>query len=135
MAYPVVCRYKRGKKAVKGVTRDFASGKTEFHVTVTEEGGKTKVVDIDCSKLKAVFFVKDLEGNKKYKEKKTFDQPTAQSKIKVKFHDGEEIVGTTLGYSEGRPGFFVLPADPNSNNQRVYALASAVEEVIFEPNL
>ena len=47
------------------------------------------------------------------------------------FKDGEELLGTTQGYQPDRPGFFVIPADPESNNERCYVVASATEEVSF----
>jgi len=36
------------------------------------------------------------------------------------------MVGTTLGYGQGRSGFFIIPADPKSNNIKVFAISSAV---------
>jgi hypothetical protein len=50
-------------------------------------------------------------------------------KIKVKFLDGEEMAGFTMGYSAEKPGFFLIPADPKSNNSRVYVINSAVAGV------
>ena len=54
-------------------------------------------------------------ANPGYEERKDFDpsRPLSGRKIKVLFKDGETIVGTTQGYQPGRPGFFLVPADPN----------------------
>jgi hypothetical protein len=41
------------------------------------------------------------------------------------------LVGTTTGYQPGRPGFFLEPADANSNNERCYVVTSAAEEINF----
>jgi len=41
------------------------------------------------------------------------------------------MVGTTQGYQPGRPGFFVVPADPVVNTQRCYVIAAATKEVSF----
>ena len=38
--------------------------------------------------------------------------------------DGEVLVGSTLGYDPKRQGFFIFPADPKSNNVRVYIVSS-----------
>ena len=49
----------------------------------------------------------------------------------MKFRDGEVLVGTTLGYDPKRPGFFFIPADPKTNNLKVFAIAAAVSKVRF----
>jgi len=49
----------------------------------------------------------------------------------VVFKDGEVMVGTTYGYRPGRAGFFVVPADADSNIQRCYVLTAATQEVSF----
>ena len=51
--------------------------------------------------------------------------------MQVTFKDGEVLVGTTQGYQPGRPGFFLLPADPRSNNERCYIVTSATQTVTF----
>lgn len=83
--------------------------------------------------LKAIFFVKDFDGNYTYDERKKYfegEKPSGR-KIEVTFRDGEVLVGTTLGYDPNRPGFFVFPADPKSNNLRVFAVSSAVKKVRY----
>ena len=50
-------------------------------------------------------------------------------KIKVVFLDGETVVGTTQGYQPSRPGFFMVPADPDDNNERCYIVAAAAQSV------
>jgi hypothetical protein len=71
--------------------------------------------------------------NPDYKDKKEFDSGKAPvgRKIKIVFKDGELMVGTTNGYQPGRPGFFIVPADPNSNIERCYILSAATQEVSF----
>jgi hypothetical protein len=49
----------------------------------------------------------------------------------VVFKDGEVLVGTTLGYQPGRPGFFLLPVDPASNMERCFVVARATEKISF----
>ena len=39
------------------------------------------------------------------------------------------MVGTTQGYNPGRPGFFLIPADPQSNNERCFVVTGATQEV------
>jgi hypothetical protein len=125
----IVARYLDGR-ILKGFTADFKAGKEIFHITETSSTS-VKPVEIRVSELKAVFFVKELAGNVAYKERKVFDpsKPVAGRKIQVQFNDGELIVGTTTGYQPGRTGFFVIPADPLSNNERIYVISSATQEI------
>jgi len=51
--------------------------------------------------------------------------------MEVTFQDGEVLVGSTLGYDPKRQGFFILPADPKSNNTRVYVVSIAVEKARY----
>jgi hypothetical protein len=127
----VVARFADGRM-LKGMTSDFFPNKEFFHVSVTTAGG-AESVEIRTKDLKALFFVKDFMGDPEYAERKAFDpaRPTAGRRIKVVFEDGEVLVGTTTGYQPGRPGFFLEPADANSNNERCYVVTSAAEEINF----
>lgn len=127
----IVIRYIDGR-VLKGFTSDFIAGKDFFHYT--EKGLPTdKPVQIEVSALKAIFFVKDHAGNPQHKERNAFDpsRPVAGRKISVRFRDGEEIVGLTQGYKPGRAGFFMVPADPLSNNERIYVVCSAAVDIKF----
>ena len=125
----IVVRYRDGR-IVKGFTTDFLPTKDVFHVTTTE-GKSSRPLDVRVSELKAVFFVKDFAGNPTYNDRKSFDpsKPVTGKKIRVVFEDGELLMGTTQGYQPGRPGFFVFPADPKSNNDRCFVVSAAVKEV------
>ena len=37
--------------------------------------------------------------------------------------------GTSLGYSKERKGFYIVPIDPDCNNERVYVVADSVRSV------
>ena len=52
-------------------------------------------------------------------------------KIQVDFADGETLIGYTSGYSPARAGFFVFPADPEDNNEKVFVIVDATEQVSF----
>ena len=118
-------------RLVKGITSDFFPNKETFHVAPAGEAAGGKPVEIRIGDLKAVFFVKDFDGNPDYDEKKEFDPAKAVlgRKISVVFQDGEKMVGTTTGYQPDRPGFFVNPVDPKSNTERCYVVAKAAREV------
>ena len=77
--------------------------------------------------------MKDFAGAKHYDERKQFlptDKPAGRVAA-VLFKDGEVLMGTTQAYDPTRPGFFLAPADPRSNNDRCYVLTNAVEKVAF----
>jgi|UniRef100_A0A7V3RI32 hypothetical protein len=124
----IVIHYKNGNVA-KGMTHDFVPEKPSFHL-IYPDG---RVEEISTESLKAVFFVKSFEGNKDYQEVKGFGKINPVTfrgmKIKVTFIDNETIYGATLGYNKNKKGFFIFPADPDSNNIRIYVVASAVKEV------
>jgi hypothetical protein len=128
----VVARYADGR-TVKGLTIDFAPDKDRFHVDVADAPAGSKPVEIRTADLKAIFFVKDLAGDPAHEERKAFDssKPAIGRKIQVTFKDGELLVGTTQGYQRGRPGFFLAPADAESNIERCYVLAHAAQDVKF----
>ncbi len=83
--------------------------------------------------LKGIFFVKEFEGKPDYQGRKGFleDQKIQGRKVRVIFKDGEAIVGSVLGYDSKRQGFFVVPADPESNNSRIFVLVAATTDVEF----
>jgi hypothetical protein len=127
----VVARFADGHM-VKGMTADFFPNKDLFHVSLVAEAGNGSL-EILTDDLKALFFVKDFAGDPDYAERKSFDpaRPPAGRRIRVAFKDGEVLVGTTTGYQPGRRGFFLEPADPDSNNERCYVIASAAEDISF----
>jgi hypothetical protein len=128
----VVVRFADGRM-VKGMTADFFPGKDTFHVGVSTGPAAGQSIEIHTMDLKALFFVKDFDGDPEYAERREFDpsRPPAGRRIRVKFRDGEVLVGTTTGYQAGRPGFFLEPADPRSNNERCYVVAAAAEAISF----
>jgi hypothetical protein len=128
----VVARFADGR-TIKGMTADFFPAKDSFHVSVVSPLGESTPVEIRTKDLKALFFVKDLAGDPDYTEDKQFDpsRPPVGRRIRVAFRDGEVLVGTTMGYQPGRPGFFLEPADPGSNNERCYVVTAASQEIVF----
>jgi hypothetical protein len=132
MQNKIVVRYRDGR-LIKGFTSDFMPNKDVFHVVPMDSPPDAKPGTINMQELKAVFFVKDFVGNSEYDDKKYFDpaKPVSGRKIKVVFKDGETLVGTTQGYQPGRQGFFIFPADPQSNLERSYVVSAAVTSVSF----
>ncbi|MEO0185131.1 MAG: hypothetical protein ABIL22_05085 [candidate division WOR-3 bacterium] len=120
----------------RGYTSDFKADKPLFHLVI-KEGGKEKSVPVKIANLKAVFFVKELMGKSRTRpvKKKTFEELEDKNligrKVKVEFVDGEILYGLTMGYSPQRQGFFFTPIDPESNNERIFAVLSAVKDITF----
>jgi len=128
----IVARFQDGR-VMKGTTADFFPNKDVFHVTVSTAAPGAKAEEVRTKDLKALFFVKDFAGNPKHVNRNEFDpaHPRPGRRIKVVFKDGEVLIGATTGYQPGRPGFFLVPADPASNTDRCYVVSAAAREVAF----
>ena len=128
----VVVRYQDGK-IIKGVTSNFNQNRPIFHIKSNDQDAAAKPIEINIQDLKAIFFVKDFDGNSSYEERNEFiegERPQGR-KIEVKFNDGEVIVGSTVGFNPKRKGVFVFPVDNQCNNMRIFVLSEAVKEAKF----
>jgi hypothetical protein len=125
----VVARFMDGN-LIKGYTNDFFPKKPSFHVC---KDPSDKGVEVAVRDLKALFFVKDFDGNPAHKRKLNFDEgkPYQGRKALITFHDGEKIAGTVLSYEKNRPGFFIVPVDEESNNTRAFVSTAAVKDLEF----
>ena len=119
----VVAHFKDGR-ILKGRTRDFHPNRDRFHLETPDEMSL-----IYLAELKAVFFVKDYAGDKHRQDSYDDEVPGGGRKMKVTFSDGEELSGYATSYSSDRPGFFLVPADLKSNNERIFVVASSCEQV------
>jgi hypothetical protein len=126
----VVARFLSGK-IIKGYTNDFFPKKTSFHVgsDPSDPGIEVPIMD-----LKALFFVKDFEGNPDRDRRQDFEEGRAYQgrKAEIIFLDGEKMAGTVLSYDKERPGFFMVPVDEyEGNNTRAFIVSAAVQELKF----
>jgi hypothetical protein len=125
-----VARFLDGR-VLKGMTHDFAPHKTKFHLA-PREGAKAKPVEIEVASLKALFFVRSWEGDARRVDDNSFDQAAGQGRrVIVTFLDDEVLAGFTVGYAADKPGFFLIPADPSSNNARVFVVNAAVKKLVW----
>ena len=126
----VVVRYMDGE-LIRGFSYDFHPTHQQFCVwpTINAEPNQRRVVAL--AHLKAVFFVRELEGDPTYNERKSFDRPMTGRRLEVTFLDGEVLVGSTMNYQPHGPGFFLLPADPGSNNIRTFVVSGSTRHVRF----
>jgi hypothetical protein len=124
----VVARYVDGR-IVKGYTFDFGPSQPRFRVFERPMGSgpSTQVLVRD---LKAVFFVRDLVGNSAHEDAQKFPTgATTGNRVEVRFLDGEVMIGTADSPTTDPLGFFLIPADPESNNLRVYVVGAATRAI------
>jgi hypothetical protein len=120
--------HKTDGKIYKGVTQDFDPDREAFHFLPAEGGGIP--IRMELSEMKALFWVKDYIGNRQFVARHSFDQIDRPGERSiVTFRDGEEIWGTLTGDSDGKLGFFLIPADPEDNNVRIFVVRSALKDM------
>jgi hypothetical protein len=126
----VIARFRDGR-VLKGTTINFRPEGAHFHILRPDEPyGEGQRVDL--KDLKAVFFVRDLEGNPAYRERKEFVNPPGYGRrARIEFADGEEMLGVVHAADQRKPGFFLFPADPASNNERVFAVFDFVKRIEY----
>jgi hypothetical protein len=115
-------------KINKGTTADFFPDRETFHIN---DKDSNRVYEVNLKELKAVFFVKSFEGDPIYVEKLIVERVGLGKRIRVRFKDGETMVGYTQGYAPGRMGFNFFPSDPDSNNEKAFIVNDATDAVSF----
>jgi hypothetical protein len=127
--YEVVARYANGEVR-RGETWDFRPERAWFQL---REDGSEEPVRVILEELKALFFVKSLGGDELHDEAKRFtEQGMSGSKTWVEFADGEELAGWAESLTQYPHGFYLFPADTESNNQRVFVVRSAVVRLLYD---
>jgi Family of unknown function (DUF6982)/PilZ domain len=124
----VVARFNDGRM-VCGYTNDFHPSKTQLHLSPNPRHGEATIVPV--SQLKALFFVREFAGDPTRIETKVFSEPSQGRRMEVTFRDNEIMVGSTLSYRGEGNGFFLQPADPGSNNLRVFVTPAGMQQVRF----
>jgi len=122
----VVARFRDGS-LIKGKINNFSINEPYLYFE-SIEGEKIKIL---MEQLKAIFWVKDFEGNKSRRDKFNSNLKIGGRRIRVKFIDGEYIIGHAFGYSSNHPGIFMVPSDSGSNNIGVFVLKAASERIEF----
>jgi hypothetical protein len=129
---------------LKGYMRDFSPNRNELTV---EETGAARQRLVKIEDVKAVFFVKSFEGDHEYRERKSYGIAKIKGqRVFVKFRDGESMVGFLEGevpwergfflskQDSDLKGFFLLPVDEDTNNIKVFVVASSIDEVTVVPS-
>jgi hypothetical protein len=125
----------KGGNILKGTTADFLPKRPLFHLAVRGPHDE-EIQNILMDNLKAIFFVKDFDGDKNYREMKDLiNRPVSGKKIRAIFKDGEIISGYTHAINMDQPGFFLVPADPKSNNERIFIVFSSLSQLEVDGSL
>jgi hypothetical protein len=125
-----VVRHADGK-ILKGYAQDFHPSRPQFSLWPSINATRKERIAVAVAGLKAVFFVRDFDGNPTYHESKAFGTRGQGRRVEVTFSDGEVVLGTTLNYKPDTQGFFVSPADPAANNTRIFVVRTALERMRF----
>jgi hypothetical protein len=126
IGYLVVARCNDGQ-LLRGTTDDFQPDRFFFHIFDPQSQRSNRVLH---DQLKALFYVKTLEGDQYYVERKAFDRDKPDhTKVWVRFRDGEELAGWTDAYDERKKGFTLFPVDPRSNIAKAWIPHAAATSV------
>jgi hypothetical protein len=134
----IVARFTNGK-LVKGYVRDFS---VDSDMVVLKDQKTQQEQSVAIDDLKAVYFVKTFQGASDYVERKIYGiRMNPGRKVFVKFSDRESQVGFIEGevpwdkgfslekHGKKVKGFFLTPVDGDSNNERVFVVGSAIEDI------
>jgi len=134
----VIARFSDGS-LLKGSVRNFTR---DSDVVLLEELGNRQQHRIPIDQLKALFFVHSLGGDSSHRERKVFGiGQNSGRKVFIKFQDGETLMGFLdgdfpwkKGFFISKPddnakGFYVVPVDRDSNNRKVFVVATAVKDL------
>jgi hypothetical protein len=109
-------------RRLKGYIYNFSAQKVGFRLFLEQDTLQREGTNVQMKDLKAIFFARDFVGNREYSESQTLTGQNQGRKAEVTFRDGEKLVGTTDAYNPQKLGFFLVPADPRSNNLRVFVI-------------
>jgi hypothetical protein len=126
----VVLRY-MDEQLLHGYSNDFHPDRACFQFSPRVGCPASEKMLVPFARLKAVFFVKDLHGDRNHVDVQTFDHAPRGRKVQVTFRDGELMTGSTLNYKPNGQGFFVLPANTGGNNVRAYVVTTAIRHIRF----
>jgi len=132
----LVAHFKSGT-VTRGFSRDFHPEAEVFHL-MSSDGDIVSSREIHLDQLKALFHVKTWGSPKGHTDRRKEFPPEPAPEIAafgpafrtiIEFYDGEEIWGYSRGYHSEAPGFFMVPADPDDNNAKIFVVNSSVVNV------
>ena len=120
-----------GGQLMRGYSNDFHADRAHLHLCPKVTCSAAERLLMPMMRLKAVFFVKDLQGHPDRVDSNTFDHQPRGRKVEVTFRDGEVMIGSTLSYKPDGRGFFLQPANSRGNNIRIYVVNAAIRHMRF----
>ena len=118
-------------RRLNGYIYDFSAMKDRFRLFPEKSSPQSPGAEVLLKDLKGVFFVRDFGGNPEYQESSMVEAPRHGRRMQVTFKDGETVMGTTEAYNPQKLGFFLFPADPKSNNVRIFIVNRNVAQTKF----
>lgn len=126
----IVVRSLSGQR-LKGYSNDFHPDRAHLHLCPSVTCSAAERLLVPMMRLKAVFFVKDLQGQPDRVDDNAFDHQPRGRRVEVTFRDGEVMIGSTLSYKPDGRGFFLQPANSQGNNIRIYVVNAATRHMRF----
>jgi hypothetical protein len=124
----VVARFADGR-LIKGVSMNVDITKPACHVR-TFDG---RMEEVRLADLKALFFVKSLDGDSAHNEAMAPEVADPRSRgsiqVELRFTDGERLVAFANRFPPLGAFFFLLPVDPKSNNIRMLVNRAQVASI------
>jgi len=117
----------RDKTLLKGRTVDFRPNREFFHL---KEEGAAAAARVPMEDLKGVFFLKTPGRSPDCADRRSFEERAGiEKKVWIQFSDGESLAGWSNSFGSQKKGFYVFPADPDSNLEKAYVFRSAVDRM------
>ena len=116
-------------RRMKGYIRNFSAQQDHFLLFFEQDTAQREATEVQMKDLKAIFFPRNFVGNSEYNESRELNLQNQSRKAEVTFRDGEKLVGATEAYHPQKVGFFLVPADPRSNNLRVFVITKNATQI------
>jgi len=113
---------------LKGYVFNFSALRDSFRLFPEPTARQDSGADVQLRDLKGIFFVKDFTGNAERNDSQELKQGAHGRKLEITFTDGEKICGTSEAYNPKKIGFFMFPADSESNNSRIFVVNASVRQ-------
>lgn len=131
----LVAHFKDGQ-VNRGFSRDFDPVKASFHL-VNRQGEVAISRAITLEDLKALFHVKTWGREDRHRNRRPGFPDDGRAPLEgvsfvktvLEFYDGEKIFGYSEEYDPTRTGFYVVPADPDDNNEKIYVVQSSLVNI------
>ena len=132
-SHPKVAAHFVDGRILKGLALDFRPSQPTFLLRLRDATDPVEAISIRLADLKALFFVKEFEGDPNYRASTGTDRTSLlEQQVRVRFRDGEVLRGTSPSRDLSGVGFFLIPMDPRSNNRRIYVVTANVAECRIE---